>query len=59
LSFLGLDEKGHLYLDGERLYTEKRLARQERVLAWCLVILTGIAAGGTVASAIADWARAC
>ena len=47
LSLLGLDHSGHLYLDGERLYTARRLARQERVIAWIVTASTALAAAAT------------
>lgn len=54
-SFLGMDDKGNLYLDGERLYTEKRLARQERVIAWIVAVAAIAAALAATLSALADW----
>ena len=52
LSLIGLDHKGNMYLDGERLYTERRLARQERVIAWSLVFFTAMGAIATAAPLI-------
>ncbi len=56
LALLGLDGKGNLYLDGERLYTAKRLATQERALAW---IVTAATVLGAVATAWPHWFHAC
>ena len=47
LSFLGLDSKGNLYLDGSRVHTERRLATQERVIAWLVAASTVVAAIAT------------
>jgi len=48
LSYLGLDSKGNLYLDGHRVHTERRLATQERIIAWLVAASTVI---GSVATA--------
>lgn len=56
LSFLGLDTKGNLYLDGHRVYTERRLASQERIIAWLAVAATSIAAIAGCVSAYAAMA---
>lgn len=55
LAMLGMDHRGNLYLDGERLYTERRLGRQERILAWILAVSAVTAALAATASAVADW----
>ena len=44
LNLLGIGQDGALYLDGKRLYTERRLAAQERVIAWLVAFFTAIAA---------------
>lgn len=54
---LGLDSKGHLYLDGDRLYTERRLGRQERILAWIVACAAIIAASAACISAWADFVQ--
>lgn len=51
LSFLGLDTRGNLYLDGHKVHTERRWATQERVIAWIVATATVIAAIGTTVQA--------
>ena len=53
LELLGVGPDGSLYLDGKKLYTERRLATQERVLAWIVAIFTAV---GAVAAACEVWA---
>lgn len=56
LSFLGLDSKGNLYLDGHRVHTERRLATQERWIAWIVAISTIVAA---IAAVVGAYAAIC
>lgn len=56
LSFLGLDSKGHLYLDGEPVYTVKRWGRTERWLACLGIAAAWVGAGATVVQA---WVACC
>lgn len=58
LSLLGLDDEGQIYLNGKRLYTEKRFANQERLIAWIATTSAVVAALATVASAIIEWQKA-
>ena len=55
IGLIGLDDEGQLYLNGKRLYTEKRFATQERAIGWIGLSVGAIAAGATLASAVADW----
>lgn len=57
LSFLGLDRKGNLYLDGHRVYTERRLATQERVIAWIVAVAAIASAFATAVQAWADYVK--
>ncbi|MFC4595162.1 hypothetical protein [Sphingobium tyrosinilyticum] len=38
LSLIGLDDEGNAYLNGKRLYTARRFAWQERVIAGLLAL---------------------
>lgn len=51
LALIGLDRHGALYLDGERLYTERRLAGPERVIAWIAAAAAVLAASSTAVQA--------
>ena len=51
MAFLGMDSKGHLYLDGEPVYTAKRWGRAERWIAGLGVGAAWIAAIATIAQA--------
>lgn len=52
LGLLGLDDEGNLYLNGKRLYTERRLASQERLIAWLVAISTFVGAVAAVISVL-------
>lgn len=52
LEYLGLDSKGHLYLDGDRVYSTRRWSNGERLIAIAGVAAAFIAA---VASLITAW----
>lgn len=58
LGYLGLDDKGQLYLDGEEVYTVKRWSWVERILAGSGVGAAWVAAIATAISACADWRSA-
>lgn len=58
LEMLGVDLDGNLYLDGKRLYPERRLGRFERWMAAIASVAGILGVGATVVSAIADWHQA-
>lgn len=55
LGYLGLDNKGQLYLDGEQVYTVRRWSNVERILAGLGVTAAWVGAIATGISACADW----
>jgi hypothetical protein len=55
LTYLGLDRKGRLYLDGEPVYTAKRWETYERALATVGLFLAALGTGAAAFSAYADW----
>jgi hypothetical protein len=56
LTFLGMDDKGHLYLDGEPVYTAKRWSTVERWLAGLGLTAAWI---GAAATAVQAWVSLC
>lgn len=54
LSYLGLDSKGRLYLDGDPVYTVKRWGRSERLIALAGVTAAVIGATAALFSAVTD-----
>lgn len=58
LGLIGLDQNGNMYLDGDRLYTEKRLNWFERLLASLVAGASVVAAIAGIFSAIATWHEA-
>lgn len=53
MAFLGMDSKGHLYLDGEPVYTAKRWSTAERSLAGLGIGAAWVGAIATIVQAYA------
>ncbi|WP_449473908.1 hypothetical protein [Sphingobium chungangianum] len=53
LALIGLDDQGNAYLNGQRLYTARRFAWQERLIAGLLALSAIV---GAVAASCSAWA---